>query len=273
MRRYDLVAFDLDGTLVGADRSYSPAVRAALERARAAGIVLALNTGRPCNGCRAYLPALGLTTPHVFCGGAEVRVPLDLAPVWHRAVRPEPAYRVVDACCREAIHVEVYTPDGHAVFRRTPLARWHAALLGVEALEADLHRVIAGGPVTKLQVIAEGDSELAAARRVVYALEGVVIGEATTHERPEITFFNITAPGASKGDALEALYRYLGIPRARVAAVGDGIVDVAMFERGGLAVAMGNAPAAVQAAAHVVVPPVHEDGVVEAISRVMSHEC
>jgi|DewCreStandDraft_5_1066085.scaffolds.fasta_scaffold00018_99 Cof subfamily protein (haloacid dehalogenase superfamily) len=267
MRRYDLIAFDLDGTLVGTERAYSPRVLAALERARAAGVVLALNTGRPCNGCWAFLPPLGLTTPHAFCGGAEVRIPVEPAPVWHRAVPPETARRVVAACRAAGIHIEVYTPAGHAVERRTPLARWHEELLGIEAAEADLNGVISSGPVTKLLVISESPQERERVRRLLAGQEGIVIGEATTRERPELTFFNVTAPGASKGDALAALARHLNIPRERVVAVGDGIVDIAMFEKSGLAVAMGNALPVVQAAAHMVVPPVHEDGVAELIER------
>ncbi len=270
MRRYDLIAFDLDGTLVGAERAYSPRVLAALERARAAGVVLALNTGRPCNGCRPFLPPLGLTTPHAFCGGAEVRIPIEPAPVWHRAVPPETARQVVAACRATGIYIEVYTPAGHAVERRTALARWHEGLLGIEARETNLDEVIASGPVTKLLVISESLEERARVRRLLAGQDGIVIGEATTRERPELTFFNVTAPGASKGDALEALAAHLGIPRERVVAVGDGIVDIAMFEKSGLAVAMGNAPPDVQAAAHLVVPPVHEDGVVEIIQRVLA---
>lgn len=267
MRRYDLIVFDLDGTLVGAERAYSPRVLAALERARAAGVVLALNTGRPCNGCRLFLPPLGLTTPHAFCGGAEVRIPVEPGPVWHRAVPPPTARRVVSACRAAGIHIEVYTTAGHAVEHRSALARWHEGLLGIEAAEADLESIIDTGPVTKLLVISEGLQERARVRRLLAQHEGIVVGEATTRERPELTFFNVTAPGGSKGDALEALAGYLGIPCERVVAVGDGIVDIAMFAKSGLAVAMGNAPPDVQAAAHLVIPPVHEDGVAELIER------
>jgi hypothetical protein len=50
-----------------------------------------------------------------------------------------------------------------------------------------------------------------------------------------------THPLANKGVALTELAKLLAIPLAEIAVIGDGGNDVAMFERSGLSIAMGNA--------------------------------
>ena len=49
-----LAATDLDGTLIRTDGSVSARTRAAMAAAEAAGIVLALVTGRPPRSCRSW---------------------------------------------------------------------------------------------------------------------------------------------------------------------------------------------------------------------------
>lgn len=53
--------------------------------------------------------------------------------------------------------------------------------------------------------------------------------------------FELTNKNASKGNSLEYLANYLGIPLSDVAAIGDNYNDVSMFKKAGISVAMGNA--------------------------------
>ena len=59
----------------------------------------------------------------------------------------------------------------------------------------------------------------------------------------------------------------MGVPLAEIAAIGDGRNDVAMFERSGLSIAMGNAAPEVQRAADFVTDSNSEDGFAHAIER------
>jgi hydroxymethylpyrimidine pyrophosphatase-like HAD family hydrolase len=54
---------------------------------------------------------------------------------------------------------------------------------------------------------------------------------------------------------------------AEIAVIGDGGNDVAMFERGGLSIAMGNASPQVQRAADFVTDSNRDDGFAKAIER------
>ena len=85
--------------------------------------------------------------------------------------------------------------------------------------------------------------------------------------RSQPYYLDITHPLANKGAALSEIAKLLDVPLAEIAAIGDGANDVAMFERSGLSIAMGNASPQVQRAADFVTDSNGEDGFAKAIER------
>jgi hydroxymethylpyrimidine pyrophosphatase-like HAD family hydrolase len=59
----------------------------------------------------------------------------------------------------------------------------------------------------------------------------------------------------------------LAVPLAEIAVVGDSYNDLAMFARGGLSIAMGNASPQVQQAADFVTDSNREEGFANAVER------
>ena len=70
-----------------------------------------------------------------------------------------------------------------------------------------------------------------------------------------------------KGKGIARLAQHLGIERQSVMCIGDHGNDLAMIEYAGLGVAMGNADAAILAAAQYVTASNREDGVAQAIRQ------
>ena len=97
-------------------------------------------------------------------------------------------------------------------------------------------------------------------------LRAALVDRATV-ARSQPYYLDITHPLANKGVALSEIAKLLGIPLAEVAVIGDGGNDVAMFERSGLSIAMGNASPQVQRAADFVTDSNGEDGFANAIER------
>jgi hydroxymethylpyrimidine pyrophosphatase-like HAD family hydrolase len=85
--------------------------------------------------------------------------------------------------------------------------------------------------------------------------------------RSQPYYLDITHPLANKGVALSALATLLSIPPGEIAVIGDGGNDVAMFERSGLSIAMGNASPQVQRAADFVTDTNREEGFANAVER------
>lgn len=89
----------------------------------------------------------------------------------------------------------------------------------------------------KFEILAQRERDVRAA-----------LADHATVARSQSYYLDITHQLANKGVALSEIARLLGVPLAEIAVIGDGGNDVAMFERSGLSIAMGNASPAVQRA-------------------------
>ena len=81
------------------------------------------------------------------------------------------------------------------------------------------------------------------------------------------TNLELNAPGATKGDALEALCRHLGLDLLESAAFGDGTNVLTMIQKAGVGVAMANAAPDVLQRADLVAPSNREDGVAQILEQ------
>lgn len=80
-------------------------------------------------------------------------------------------------------------------------------------------------------------------------------------------FLEFMNKDASKGNALAALSKKLGIKQDEVMSLGDQGNDMTMIKWAGLGVAMGNAIDDIKAAANEITAPNSEDGVAQAIEK------
>jgi hydroxymethylpyrimidine pyrophosphatase-like HAD family hydrolase len=95
----------------------------------------------------------------------------------------------------------------------------------------------------------------------------VALADGASVARSQRYYLDITDPLANKGVAISEIAKLLGIPLAEIASIGDGSNDVAMFERSGLSIAMGNASPQVQQKADFVTDSNGDDGFAKAIER------
>ena len=77
---------------------------------------------------------------------------------------------------------------------------------------------------------------------------------------------------ASKGRALEALAKRLGITREEIACIGDGENDLSMFAVSGLKIAMGNAFEGLKQQADYVTSSNNREGAAKAVRRILDAE-
>jgi hydroxymethylpyrimidine pyrophosphatase-like HAD family hydrolase len=89
----------------------------------------------------------------------------------------------------------------------------------------------------------------------------------TEYEHRDFTLVDVTAPTATKGQALEWRARLLGLTANEVMAVGDNFNDVEMLEYAGTAVVMGNAVDPLKARGWHVTGHQNDAGVAAAIER------
>lgn len=259
-----LVVLDLDGTVIGADGQVRQCVWEAAQRARDAGMKVAVCTGRPAFGVALRVAErIGPDNPHVFQSGAHVGYP-DGRTIQVTALR-EADVRVLIATARDRGAVlELYTPTELFVERRTELSERHAKLLGVTAIVRDLEDVAEHEPVVRAQWVAPLDGHEALLERLP---DGIAAATATSPALPGIAFVNMTRAGTSKASAVEQLAKHLRVPLADIMAVGDSANDVPMLDIVGHPRVMANGSPDVLARYERVVPSVEECGAAEAIDE------
>lgn len=79
------------------------------------------------------------------------------------------------------------------------------------------------------------------------------------------TGFDFTIEGLGKSDGILAVLEHFGLPLAQSIVFGDGENDLDMLRMGAFSVAMGNAPAHIQAAASMTCGHIDRDGVAGAL--------
>ncbi len=255
-----LIALDLDGTVLGPGTAIAPACRAALQRARRAGIVVALATGRMLRSARGVQERLGVSGPLLTYNGGLVALPDGRS--WTDPV-PLEAARAVAAVCRDrGFFLQSYLGDDLRVPADDARARAYAELAGVPFTldpEAVWEPAV---PPTKLLVIEPAERM----PEVREALGPVVAGRCeVANSYPH--YLEISRAGVDKGTALRRLAAALDVPPAAVLAVGDGENDLAMIRFAGHGVAVANAAPALRAAARHVTAAPYGDGVAEAVER------
>jgi len=264
MSRIELVVSDLDGTLLTGEKAVTAPVQAAVATLRASGVAFSIISARPPSGMLWVAQLLGLAAPMGGFNGGTLLWP-DGTPIATHTL-PPPAYAKALALLDRpgvmlwAFHKGVwhaktldgiYTPREMAATKQEPTLTPDLALLaeGVDKLIAIS---------SDLPLMAQLESELGT------ALSGQACVSLSQNH-----MLDITAMAANKGEGVAAIARHVGVDMAHVAVLGDQRNDMAMFARAGLAIAMGQASPAVQAAAHVVTTPNNADGVAHAIETII----
>jgi hydroxymethylpyrimidine pyrophosphatase-like HAD family hydrolase len=269
--RIELVAVDLDGTIVRPDRTVSPRVRAALRDCATRGIPVVVATVRRWARTSALVADLGLQGHCIVAGGGAVRaVPsgrVEVATVLPRAVAAAAVQRMA-ACGLQpmvgAMHGEVQLSgdarrDNPAVARY--LARGATRRVHLDELAAwPATRVFAMGPSAAVR----------AAARACTGLGRLLVQDAIfAHDAGGERMLEVHVMSSDKGGALHALCTQLGVSRGATLVVGDAPSDLPMLEIAGVAVVMGQAEASMKRRGWVVAPPVWEDGAAWAIEELV----
>ncbi len=259
------VVCDVDGTLIGPQDEASSEVVAAVGRARAAGLRVGFATGRMRVATESLRRQLGAPGPHVLHNGAEVRDGTRTIAAWSlTAPQVDDLLELVRSLEARA-YLEVYTDTGFLVSSWDERARPHWRILGQEPDGVLASAVELDGQVLPKATFALFEPEVQAELIEGVTRLGLLAGPAGSPLTPGLPYLNATHPDADKGRSLARAAAHIGVPMAATAAVGDADNDLSMLAVAGTAIAMGQAPAHVRAAAHLVVPDVDAHGVAVAL--------
>lgn len=262
-----LVATDIDGTLLGVDRSISAYTARVLARITAAGTPVVLVTGRPIRWLRLVYDQLDVPLPAICANGAVVYDPTADEVLRADPLAPdllaEVARRLRAAVPGVSLAVEIVDSRQMRHDAHFPV-RWEADLTLIRPV--GVPEELLAVPAVKLLVRAgeqDPDEFTAVVAQVVAGL-----AEATHSSRSGLV--EISAAGVTKAAGLAWYCDRLGIAAPQVLAFGDMPNDVPMLTWAGRAVAVANAHPAVLAIADEVTSANTEDGVAAYLDRVFS---
>jgi Cof subfamily protein (haloacid dehalogenase superfamily) len=257
-----LVVSDVDGTLVTTDKRLTPASIAAVRRLEAAGIGFTIASSRPPVGFRSLVEPLDLRLPIGAFNGGTVVGP-DLMPLSQALIPQDAARRAVESLLLAGIDVWVFSEGvWHLRDPAAPYSDLERRTLGVEPKVVDDLGSLLGAAQKIVGVSADADGLARAESRLSGSL-----GTEANVERSQAYYLDVTPPDASKGSFVLEMSRRLGITPERIATIGDGGNDKAMFAVSGLSIAMANARPDVQAVAKAVTSSNDEDGFAQAVDR------
>ncbi|MFC9895242.1 HAD hydrolase family protein [Nocardia sp. NPDC127579] len=253
-----LIALDVDGTLLESGSAISARVVEAVRAAVAAGAHVVVTTGRTLLTTRPVLAELGLIDGHALCSNGAVHI--DIAqdvPLAVQAFDPAPAVRALRALFPEMIFA----------VEKVGVGTWATGLspgefsIG-EYLLVD-HGALSSEPTPRLN----GWWPTGSQEEMLRLLARLEVPEASWVHGEFGPWLTVSRRGVSKGWALERLRIALGVPRERTLAIGDGHNDREMLTWAAHSVAMGNAVDEIRDLADEITADVADDGVAQVLER------
>ncbi|HYE61603.1 MAG TPA: HAD-IIB family hydrolase [Phycisphaerales bacterium] len=289
--KYDLLAIDLDGTLLDPQGRVSERNKAALRNAREAGLRVAVCTGRGLVECRHVLEQIAQVDPVVVAGGAIIADPVSGGTVHRFAIDQ----RLVASTVQRLIeheHPALVLKDpvaagydylvvrGRQRLPLDPVTEWWFGAMNVRVREVhELHeddhpehtvRVGACGLSGRMLQIKDDLAGVCGDRACIHSFSAVVAPDHASRAGGEVLhvleLFDI---GANKWSAVSMVAKKLGLRADRIAAIGDEVNDVSMVRHAALGVAMGNAVESVRAVAQRHTLSNREDGVAVAVEKIL----
>ena len=258
-----LLVTDVDGTLLTDKKVLTDGAIAAARELQAAGIILAITSGRPPRGMSMLIEPLALKNVIAgFNGGVFVNP--DLSVVESHMLDPQTAQQALRLIIDQGLDAWVYTVAEWLVRDKKGPHVAHEAW----AVQFD-PKVVASFPdaalahAVKIVGISDNFDLVTACEKTTHG----ILGEKVSIARSQSYYLDVTSPQANKGAVISTLSQRLDIPSPQIATIGDMPTDVLMFRKSGLSIAMGNAADAVKAAASVVTDSNDDEGFANAVRK------
>lgn len=260
-KTYDLIAFDMDGTLLDSSKRIRQDSLEAIHEAVQAGRIIALSTGRCLPELKAYAEQLREVEYFICMSGAMLYSNIDRKIIYSTEIPPELVGQILRITEEEDPMIHLLSAESIAEAGKVAeIETYHMGPYrgNYEAcciLPPDLRVWYREHPcpVFKLNLYCTDPEQRS---RMEAALAELPLEFAYSEE----TNLECSPRGVSKAEGLRRLCSHLNLPMERTIAVGDADNDLAILKAAGLSVAMENASSHVKEAADLVTLSCDEGG-------------
>ena len=259
-----LVAIDLDGTLLDKEHQLSEGNRKAVMELAESGVIVVLASGRMYATILPFAQMMRLESPIISYNGAMVKDMKTGELVCHTPIPSSIAKEIIEYCVQRGLHLNFYNNDVLYVRELNRWSKLYDTRTGATSHLVGDMRFFDGKKPTKLQIVDAPENIDSLFTEFCNWLQDRLY---ITKTQPEyLEFMN---PKVSKGRALTEAANKLGIPRENIVAFGDGYNDVSLMEAAGFSIAMGNSVNEILACASYVTDTNEENGVATAIRKLL----
>lgn len=265
-----LVVLDVDGTMIDSPkhRTLSPELCATIKQVADTGVQIGLASGRNYGHIMSQMRAIGFNGPIISNNGAYV---VMNGKTVHETLLNT---HVIDAIIRQAVEYQymvefsgrdvmyTYQPPEYTgpVFPKIGTDNYLDILDGTDA---DFTRM-RSDYISKITMIMDTEEK---ARKVQAFWENGPMAQDVSLSQSFWFCLELTAPGVTKGAALQRTAAALNIPMSQVLAIGDGDNDAEMLEAAGISFVMANGSKKACLVAKYMAPHVREDGARQVLER------
>ncbi len=264
---YQLIALDIDGTLLNSRKEIPEETVQAIRQVCAAGKTVAFCTGRAVPELADQIARLPEIRYAVFASGAGLYDIREKRAFGLRGIAPQQAERIFSVVRHKNVMPQIALPEQDVIqaSHMEQLDLYHMSIYRpmyekAMTLVPDIYAFArtCREPFLKINLYHTDAEERVRTRARLECPELELVYS-------EVTSVECSAAGVSKGSGLERLCGLLRIPMEACIAVGDAENDLPMLNSAGLGVAMGNAPDFVKSAADRIVSDLDHGGCAEAV--------
>ena len=264
---YQLLAMDMDGTVLNSKKEITPVTAAAIRKALKEGYEVLFSTGRNVSEVREHLALFPEMRYVICCSGALVKDLRTGRTLSMKTIEFDLANRVLEII--QGMDVNIVYFIGDDLYASTAVRGrlehfncqcFHELHESCAIWMEDPYSMALERPdqILKLNLFFHDAEEY---RRAGEALDQIGI----SHPSGIPYNYEISCPGVNKAMGMKVLCRHLGLSIEQTIACGDEGNDREMILAAGLGVAMGNASEPIKDIADVIVADCDHDGVAEAI--------
>jgi len=271
-----LLALDIDGTLLNPQFQISEDDITAIRRAREMGVEIVVATGRRHQFALPVARKLGVDLCLISSNGAVTRSLTGER--FHRDLLPVEVCRQLCTDMDEFRGHLVVTFDketkGALVLERLDdlgpsIRRWLETNLQFIDFVVPVEHALLEDPVQAMYCGTISRMEQAQRTLEASAVRGRITVLKTEYPERDLCMVDVLNQGCSKGHALERWANHRGIAREQVMAIGDNYNDIEMLEYAGVPVIMGNASEPLRARNWKITLPNSASGVAAAIDEIV----
>lgn len=253
---YDLVATDLDGTLLNSEKKMTESTMDTLKHLHFDhGVKIVMASGRPVENMVCLYRELGINDAHVIGhNGAKclkITSEEDHEEFFHSAIAPELCVELFKFCHKNELCVTMYRGgtcialksdeekfgDMHKIFSEVTTNHiWEY----VDNYEDVRHMNLTSGVIV-CDYEEDADKVADRLRTIMTPEQAHIVKTECGNFRHHKFFVEVLHPLANKGKALKILCDKLDVDPAKVISFGDGENDIEMFQFSGKSISMANA--------------------------------